>query len=126
MHVEACPEMSRDGGSNPPASSFALLSRVGVLAPKKAVFCFHTPFRLRCALFDRIRRIPAEHSREFLSSRFSLQAITGFITSAETGNRLYIILLWLALRHGLVTIGPANKTGLPKLWLALRHGLVTI
>ena len=34
--------------------------------------------------------------------------------------------MWLALRHGLVTIIEANTNGVAELWLALRHGLVTI
>jgi len=34
--------------------------------------------------------------------------------------------LWLALRHGLVTINSKEKNHEVPLWLALRHGLVTM
>jgi hypothetical protein len=62
---------------------------------------------------------PESHCRLWLALRHGL--VTMFGVQDSFGSAL-----WLALRHGLVTISTAATTMRRELWLALRHGLVTI
>ena len=55
----------------------------------------------------------------WLALRHGLVTIRGVLTRR-------IIVLWLALRHGLVTILQRGHRCGEALWLALRHGLVTM
>ena len=48
------------------------------------------------------------------------------LVTMRLGSVIASSVLWLALRHGLVTINDDLGAFTVELWLALRHGLVTI